>query len=162
MLAQRSLFVYGFVLCVVLVATALYFQHVMGLEPCPLCIFQRIFVMVLGVVMLAGAIHDPGTGWRRGYGAATLVVAALGIVVAGRHVWLQSLPPDQVPSCGPDMSYMLEAFPLTDVLIAMTRGTGDCAEVAWSFLGLSIPGWALVGFAALTVMAALQLRAGTR
>lgn len=91
-----------------------------------------------------------------------MVAAVIGGGFSIRQLYLQGLPPDQVPSCGPDMSYMLEAFPLTDVLIAMTRGTGDCAEVAWSFLGISIPGWALVGFAALAVMAALQLRAGTR
>ena len=146
MLAQRSLFIYGFVLCVALVATALYFQHVMGLEPCPLCIFQRIFVMVLGAVMLAGAVHDPGGAWRRVYGVATVLVAALGVAVAGRHVWLQNLPEDQVPECGPGLEYILSAFPLTEALELVFRGSGECAEVQWSFLGLTIPGWTLVIF----------------
>ena len=146
MFAQRSLFLYGFILCVALIATALYFQHVMGLEPCPLCIFQRIFIIALGAVMLAGAIHDPRTGWRRVYGAITILIAALGIVVAGRHVWLQHLPADQVPECGPGLEYMLEAFPLNEAMQMVFKGSGECAEVQWVFLGLSIPEWTLLVF----------------
>jgi disulfide bond formation protein DsbB len=157
MLSQRWLLVYGFALCVGLILTALYFQHVMGLDPCPLCIFQRILVIALGALMLAGAIHDPRGLWRRVYGAAMLVVAALGVLVAGRHVWLQSLPPDQVPECGPGLEYMLNAFPLTEALEMVFRGSGECAEVQWSFLGLSIPGWTLLIFIGIAAFGAYPL-----
>ena len=159
MFTQRSLFTYGFVLCVGLIGTALFFQHVMGLEPCPLCIFQRIFVIALGLVMLAGAVHDPGAGWRRVYGALTVVVAALGVAVAGRHVWLQSLPPDQVPECGPGLEYMLEAFPLGEALQMVFKGSGECAEVQWMFLGLTIPGWTLLIFCGIALFGAYLLLA---
>lgn len=148
-LSPRWLFAAGCVLCVALLATALYFQHVMGLEPCPLCIFQRMFVIALGAVMLVAAIHNPARTGRRVYGALVLLFAGLGVVVAGRHVWLQSLPPDQVPACGPGLDYMLENFPLTQALTLVFEGSGECAEVQWTFLGLSIPGWTLVVFAGL-------------
>lgn len=157
MFSQRWLFAGGFALCVVLLATALYFQHVMGLEPCPLCIFQRIFVIALGAIMLVAAIHNPGRLWRRVYGAGMLVFALLGVVVAGRHVWLQSLPPDQVPECGPGLEYMLQSFPLVQALELVFRGSGECAEVQWTFLGLSIPAWTLVIFAGILLAAIFTL-----
>jgi disulfide bond formation protein DsbB len=156
-LHQRRLFAAGAVFCVALIATALYFQHVMGLEPCPLCIFQRIFVIVIGIVMLMAAIHNPGELGRRLYGALILVVAAFGAGVAGRHVWLQNLPPDQVPACGPGLEYLLDTFPLMDAVKLVFEGSGECAEVQWTFLGLSIPGWTLVMFLALALFGLLLL-----
>ena len=143
----------------VLLFAALIMEHVFGMAPCPLCLMQRIWFFVAGAFAFASLLHNPRWGI---YPLCSIVAAMVGGGFSIRQLYLQSLPADQVPACGPDMTYMLEAFPLTDVLIAMTRGTGDCAEVAWSFLGLSIPGWALVGFIVLAVMAALQLRAGTR
>jgi disulfide bond formation protein DsbB len=154
---QRRLFAAGVVFCLALIATALYFQHVMGLEPCPLCIFQRIFVAALGVVMLMAAIHNPGNLGRRVYGGLILVVSALGAGVAGRQVWLQSLPADQVPACGPGLEYILETFPLMDALKLVFEGSGECAEIQWTFLGLSIPGWTLIMFTALAVFGLLLL-----
>lgn len=133
-----------------MVATALYFQHVMGLEPCPLCIVQRVIVIALGVVMLVAAIHNPTRIWRRLYGALLALIAAVGVGVAGRHVWLQNLPPDQVPECGPGLEYLLNTFPLVETLEMVFKGSGECAEVLWTFLGLSIPGWTLVVFTAMT------------
>lgn len=151
MFSQRLLFAYGFIACVMLIATALYFQHVMGLEPCPLCILQRLFVIALGLVMLAGAIHDPRSLGRRVYGGLTALLAGLGAVVAGRHVWLQGLPPERVPECGPGLEYLLQAFPLREALRAVFEGSGECAEVQWTFLGLTIPGWTLIVFCVLTL-----------
>ena len=148
---QGRLFASGFVLCVALMAAALWLQHVDGLEPCPLCILQRGAVIALGVVMLAGAIHDPATAGRRIYGAMILVVAVAGAAVAGRHVWLQSLPPGEAPECGPGLDYMLGAFPLTEVIEMVLRGSGECAEVQWTFLFLSIPEWTLLVFIAFAV-----------
>jgi len=129
----------------------------MGLEPCPLCIFQRIFVIALGVVMLVAAIHDPGLLWRRIYGGAVLVLALLGVAIAGRHVWLQHLPADQVPECGPGLEYMLQSFPFMQALEMVFRGSGECAEVQWTFAGLSIPEWTLVIFAGIGAAAVFLL-----
>ena len=106
---------------------------------------------MVGIVMLAGALHDPATLGRRVYGAMTTVGAAAGGAVAGRHVWLQSLPPGEAPECGPGLEYMLNTFPLTDVIEMVLRGSGECADVQWTFLSISIPQWTLiqfVGFAA--------------
>jgi disulfide bond formation protein DsbB len=155
--SQRWLFAGGSALCAALFATALYFQHVMGLEPCPLCIFQRIVVIALGVVMLVAAIHDPGLLWRRLYGGAVLVLALLGVAIAGRHVWLQHLPAEQVPECGPGLEYMLQSFPFMQALEMVFRGSGECAEVQWTFAGLSIPEWTLVIFAGIGAAAVFLL-----
>ncbi len=154
---QRWLFAAGVVFCLALLGTALYFQHVMGLDPCPLCILQRIFVMALGGIMLVAAIHNPRHLGRRVYGGLITVVAVLGIGVAGRHVWLQNLPPDHVPACGPGLEYLLQTFPLMDALKLVFQGSGECAEVQWTFLGLSIPGWTLVVFTGLAVFGLLLL-----
>ncbi len=148
MSAQRLLLAGGFVACAALMAAALWLQHVEGLEPCPLCVLQRGAIIVLGVVMLAGALHDPRAMGRRVYGALIAVAAVAGAGVAGRHAWLQSLPPGQAPECGPGLEYMLGAFPLTDVIGMVLRGSGECAEVHWTFLSLSIPEWTLLAFIA--------------
>ena len=160
---QRKLLAIGFASCVALMAAALWLQHVDGLEPCPLCILQRGAVIVLGVLMLAGAIHDPGLAARRVYGMLIAVVAVAGAAVAGRHVWLQSLPPGEAPECGPGLEYMLGAFPLTQVLEMVLRGSGECAEVQWTFLSLSIPEWTLLLFIAFAVFGLwlLATRAGS-
>ena len=150
MFSQRRLFSYGFAGCVALTAIALYFQYVMGLEPCPLCILQRVFVIGLGLVMLAGACHDPKGVGRRIYGGVITLIGVFGVGVAGRHVWLQNLPPDQVPECGPGLDYLLSVFPLREALEIIFKGSGECAQVQWTFLRLTIPGWTLVIFVALT------------
>lgn len=156
-ISQRWLFVTGSVFCLVLLGVALYFQYVMGLEPCPLCIFQRVFVVVLGAIMLVAALHNPRAAGRRVYGVLMLVFAALGIVVAGRHVWLQSLPADQVPACGPGLEYLLQTFPLTRALELIFKGSGECAEIQWTFLGLSIPAWTLLVFIGLGLFSVFLL-----
>ncbi len=143
----RTRFLLGFVACAGLIAYALYTQFHGGLLPCPLCIFQRVAFAVLGVVFLIGGLHAP-RGWagRRGYGALALLAALVGTAIAGNHVRLQHLPPDQVPSCGPGLDYMLEAMPITGVVRRVMTGSGECAEVDWTFLGLSMPTWSLVWF----------------
>ena len=158
---QRMLLASGFALCVALMAAALWLQHVEGLEPCPLCVLQRGAVIVLGVVMLAGAVHDPGATGRRVYGVMITIAAAAGAAVAGRHVWLQSLPPGEAPECGPGLEYMLGAFPLTQVIEMVLRGSGECAEVLWTFLSLSIPEWTLLVFVAFALfgLALIAVRA---
>ncbi|MGD8175174.1 disulfide bond formation protein B [Marinimicrobium sp. ARAG 43.8] len=133
-------------LVVFMMGVALYMEHGMGLEPCPLCISQRIFVILAGVWALLAFLHHPGRIGRRVYGLLGLLSAAAGAAVSARQLWLQSLPEDQVPACGPGLDYMLDAFPLLDVLRAMLAGDGNCAEVSWSLFGISIPGWTLIGF----------------
>jgi disulfide bond formation protein DsbB len=144
----------GALLCI-----ALLMEHVMGLAPCPLCMMQRLWVAMVGVIAYVGLLHNPRWGIYPLFGC---VAAIIGGGFSIRQLWLQSLPADQVPACGPDLQYMLDVFPLSDVLIAMTSGTGDCAEVAWSFLGVSIPGWVLLGFAVLFATNVAQLRQGSR
>lgn len=151
--SSRALYVIGLVACILLLGAALYFQYVEHLEPCPLCILQRVFVMALAVVFLLAAIHNPHSWGRRVYGLLLVFFAASGAAVAGRHVWLQNLPPDQVPECGPGLDFMLETFPVSKVLQMVLSGSGECAEVVWSFLGLSIPGWTLVIFGVFFVAA---------
>jgi disulfide bond formation protein DsbB len=129
-----------------LMAYALFAQYVQGYEACPLCIFQRVALMALGLVMLVAALHAPVGGFARVYSLLGVVAAATGIGIAARHLYLQSLPPDAVPACGPGLEYMLDAFPLFETVRLVFTGSGECAEVNWSFLGLSMPGWVLIWF----------------
>ena len=141
-----------------LLAGALIMEHIFMMDPCPLCLMQRVWFAIAGLLALAALIHSPRWGI---YPLLTILAALVGGGFSIRQLWLQSLPADQVPACGPGMDYMLENFPLGDVLSAMTQGTGDCAQVAWQF-GLTIPGWALVGFVVIIVVAAFQLRSAIR
>ncbi len=141
----------AFLACAGMMSFALYAEHGLSMEPCPLCVFQRIAVICMGIVFLLLALHNPGRGWaQRIYLALLGLAAAGGIVVAARHVWLQNLPPDKVPSCGPGLGYMLETFPLGDALKQVFSGSGECATVDWSFLGLSMPAWVLICVVVLT------------
>ncbi len=145
-MSQRLIYALGVLLCAALMGTAFYFEYVMDLEPCPLCMLQRLLLVGVGAVLLLALLHGPGRAWRRVYGLFTVLVAGLGVAVAGRHVWLQNLPDDQVPSCGPGLEYILEAFPLRRAIDLIMSGSGECHEVVWSFLGLSIPAWTLLIF----------------
>ncbi|MBB3231088.1 disulfide bond formation protein B [Halomonas stenophila] len=132
---------------VLMMAVALGLEHLAGLEPCPLCIFQRMAVIAAGLVFAVAVLHDPGG--RVGaalYGLVSLLAVGTGIGLAGRHLWLQSLPADQVPSCGPGLDYMMEILPLQQVVATVLTGSGECAEVGATLLGLSLPGWTLIGF----------------
>lgn len=151
--------------CAGLLAFGYYLQYFQNQDPCPLCLVQRgFFYGVLAVSALA-ALHFPGRGGRRAYCAAAFVLAAGGFGVAARQVWLQHLPPDQVPACGPDLFFMMENFPLSRTLEKLFMGSGQCAEVHWKFLGLSIAEWSLAWFAALALYAlwlGLRSEAGGR
>ena len=160
----RTLYALGFMMCVVMIGTALFFfQRFLGLEPCPLCILQRVVVISLGMVLLVAAIHGPNGWGNRIYGGLITLIAGSGAAIAGRHVWLQSLPADQVPECGPTLDYILETFPLSKALQLVLHGSGECAKVEWQFLGLSIPGWTLIafsGFILFGLMLLLRRRSG--
>ncbi len=130
----------------ILLAVAYYLEHMMGLEPCPLCITQRVCVFFIGGVSLAALLSPLRRGWVRVYHSLAIIFAVLGGAVAARQVWLQHLPTDQVPPCGPGLGYMLEVLPWDQVLTALLRGDGNCADVTWVWWGLSIPEWTLIGF----------------
>jgi protein dithiol:quinone oxidoreductase len=144
----------GFLVCAGLIAFALYLQYFQNEEPCPLCIFQRVAFMALGLVFLIAALHAPARTGAKVYGGLLLVVAAVGGAIATRHVWLQNLPKDMVPACGPDLEYMMKRFPFWEVLSKVLSGSGQCAEVSWTFLGLSIAAWSLTWFVLLAAFAA--------
>lgn len=154
----RAQMLLGFVVCAALIAFALYSQLHDGLTPCPLCIFQRIAYAALGLVFLVAALHAPrGTGGRRTYGFVAMIPAAIGLAIAGRHVWLQHLPPDQVPSCGPGLNYLMEAMPMAGVIRTVLTGSGECATVDWRLLGLSMPEWSLLCFVLLAFWVMLTM-----
>jgi disulfide bond formation protein DsbB len=137
--------------CALLLGFGLYLQYARGLEPCPLCLVQRGFFVTVMTVCLLAAVHRPGRLGTAAYGVLAALFALGGAAVAGRQVWLQHLPPDKVPQCGPDLFFMVENFPLSRTLKTLFSGTGECAAVDWTFLRLSIAEWSLVCFAALFV-----------
>jgi disulfide bond formation protein DsbB len=135
---------FGFLACVGLLAYAYYAQFVMHLEPCPLCIFQRIGVFVLAIFFLVATLHEPAAFGRRVYALLLSLAALATIGIALRHLYIQSLPPDAVPACGASLDFMLKVFSLSEVLVKVLTGSGECAKVTWEFLGLAMPAWVLI------------------
>ncbi|MBQ74695.1 MAG: disulfide bond formation protein B [Gammaproteobacteria bacterium] len=159
MTIPSSRFIFGMVFfgCCFLMAVALFMEHIMHLEPCPLCILQRIMVITTAITAVIAAIHHPRELGIKIYGGLIIASAATGGGVSIRQLWLQSLPDDEVPACGASLDYMLEVFPLDEVLSIVLTGDGSCAEVLWTFLGISIPGWTLVGFIGLITIGIFQI-----
>jgi disulfide bond formation protein DsbB len=149
----RFLSLLGFLGCALGLAFALVLQYFGHLEPCPMCIFQRVAMIGTGLVFLIGGLHGPGRAGRWVYAAAAALAAAVGAGIAARHVWLQHLPPDQVPACGPTLDYLLGMMPVNEVITTVLRGDGNCAVINAQWLGLSLPGWTLAAFAGLVVYA---------
>ncbi len=142
----------GVAFCVLMMAVALSLEHIVGLEPCPLCIFQRVAVIAAGLVLAVAAIHNPKGGVGRGiYGLLGLAAVGTSAFIAGRHVWLQGLPADEVPSCGPGLDYMMDILPMQEVVAMVLTGSGECAEIDFMLLGLSLPAWTLIGFLVLAL-----------
>ena len=154
---SRVLFLLAFLGSVFLMGMALWFEHGMGLEPCPLCISQRIVVILLGVLSLVAVLHNPERKGLKVYGSLVMLTGIVGAVLASRQLWLQSLPPDQVPACLPSVDYLMEVLPFTEFLTIMFSGTGDCAEVKWDMLGVSMPGWTLLAFVAYALFGCFEL-----
>lgn len=162
--ASRLLYLLAFIICVVLLLVALYMEHYMGLLPCPLCIIQRIAFVLIGLTCLAAVIHNPAprpgrarAGAARGYAIATTVFAAFGAAIAGRQVWLQYQPADQLPSCLPPLEYMIDVMPMGQLITELFSGTADCAAVSWTFLGLSIAECTLIAFIGFTIFGLVQI-----
>ena len=151
---DRLLFALPAAICAGLLGFGYYLQYFEGQEPCPLCLVQRAFFLLVLLVFAALAAHNPGkTLTKNAYCLAAFVFALGGGAVATRHVWLQHLPADKVPACGPDLFFMLENLPLQRTLEKLFAGSGQCAEVNWKFLGLSIAEWSLAWFGALALYA---------
>lgn len=134
-----------------LLAVAFYMEYEMGLEPCPLCMLQRIVFFAIGVVSCISALHNSLRGFRN-YALTIVVFSVLGAGLSIRHLYLQGLPEEQLPACLPGLSYMVEVFPWQEIMSAMIMGTGECGDVVWTFLGLSIPGWTLVAFVGMALI----------
>lgn len=143
--------------CLTSIAFALYLQHAMHLEPCPLCIFQRLAMISVGLLALLATLHRPQIWGSRIYGFLITLASLAGMGVAIRHVWLQHLPADQVPSCGPGLNYMLDVFPMQKVISLVLRGSGECAKIDWTLAGFTLPEITLVAFAGLTLLGCYQM-----
>ena len=141
---NRSLNLLGFLSCAGMMAYALYAEHVLYLMPCPLCIFERIAVIFLGVIFLIAALHNPAGNGRTVYTSLIGLAAAAGAGVAGWHVYIQNLPAEEVPSCGPGFNYIMDTFNFGEALRMIFTGSGECASIDWVFLGLSMPAWVLI------------------
>jgi len=156
LLSYRGLNFLGFVGCAGgLLMAILFFQKTLGLEPCPMCIFQRVAMLAAGLVFLVAALHGPKAGGRWVYSGLATLAAAVGAGIAWRHVWLQGLPEDQRPACGPTLDYLMDMMPLQDVVTTILKGDGNCAKIDWTFLGQSLPFWTMVVFFALIAWALL-------
>ncbi len=145
-LSRRLLNGLGALVCALGLIFAYYAQFYLELAPCPLCIFQRLALFALGLAFLAATLHHPQDWGAKAYGVLIDLLATVGALIAARHVWLQHLPPEEAPRCGPGLDYMLQTMPLNETLREVLTGSGECAEVSWTLLGFSIPEWTLVLF----------------
>jgi disulfide bond formation protein DsbB len=149
-------------ICVGYIGVALLMEHWLGLEPCPLCILQRLTVILCGCIAFLAAVHAPGQHGINIYRRTFIITALSGSAISIRHLWLQNLPADQVPACGPGLDYLLDVFPLTEVLTMVLSGDGSCAEITWSLIGLTIPGWTLIAFLLLIAIAQYTMASTSR
>jgi protein dithiol:quinone oxidoreductase len=145
-----------FIGCVLLILAGVYMEHVMKLLPCPLCITQRAFIDLTGILALVAFIHNPNLNGRRAYAIAGILAALGGAYVAQHHIWLQSLPADQAPACGPGLAYLFEVFPIGEAIALLFQGDGTCS-IPHLILGLSIPSWTLIAFLGLALINVYQL-----
>ena len=152
-LTPRLGYLAGFLACGGLFAFALYLQYYEYQNPCPLCILQRVAFIAMMAVFLVAAAHGPRRIGAYVYSTLLVIIAAIGAAIATRHVWLQHLPPNQVPECGPGLNYMLNKFPLAQALEKVFRGSGECAEAGWTFLSFTIAEWSLLWFVLLGALA---------
>jgi disulfide bond formation protein DsbB len=153
--SPRWLYLAGAVVVGVMFVSALYLQYVLRQEPCPLCMVQRVIFIAIGVGFFIAALHNPKRIAARVYSGVIALLALGGVAVAGRHIWIQHLPKDQVPACGPGLDYMLDNFPMSEVWQELMHGSGECAEKGWTFLTLGIPEWSLVSYVALGAWAVI-------
>lgn len=154
-ISARWLYLAGAAVIGCLYGAALYLQHMLHQDPCPLCMVQRLIYIVMAVFFVIAALHNPKKTGARVYAGIIGLVALFGMAVAGRHIWIQHMPKDEVPACGPGLDYMLENFPMADVLKELVHGSGECAERGWMFLTLGIPEWSFIWFTLLGIWAVM-------
>ena len=154
---SRKFFIVIFTICIGLLIFGLYLEHVHGLKACPLCIFQRIAYTVIIFIALIGAIHNPRNLLQIIYKLLIVISSITGATIAGRQIWLQHLPPELVPECGPGLDYMFNVFPFGEALKMIFTGSGECAEVKWRFIGLSIAEWSLIMFIGIFIATILSI-----
>jgi len=154
-ISKRWLYLAGALIVAVLFGSALYLQYVLRQDPCPLCMVQRVIFIAIGVLFFIAALHNAKRAGAKIYSVLIALVALTGVGVASRHIWIQHLPADQVPACGPGLDFMLKHFPMSDVLQELMHGSGECAAKGWTFLTLGIPEWSLVWYVLLGVFAVL-------
>lgn len=154
-ISNRWLYLAGALAVSGMFGAALYLQYVLHEDPCPLCMVQRVIFIAILVVFALAALHGPRRTGERIYAALIALLSLSGVAVAARHIWIQNLPKDQVPACGPGLDYMLETMPLSNVLKELMHGSGECAAKGWTFLTLGIPEWSLLCYLALGVWAVL-------
>jgi len=154
-ISNRWLYLAGALYASGLMGFGLFLQYVKHLDPCPLCMVQRVVFIAILVLFALATLQAPKRLGERVYATLISLFALTGVGVAARHIWIQNLPKDQVPACGPGLDYMLETMPMSDVLKQLLHGSGECAEKVWSFLGLGIPEWSLLCYLALGSWAVL-------
>jgi len=154
---SRKFFIIVFTICIGLLIFGLYLEHVHDLEACPLCIFQRIAYTAIIFIALIGAIHNPRNLLQNIYKLLMVISSITGATIAGRQIWLQHLPPELVPECGPGLDYMFNVFPFGEALKMIFTGSGECAEVKWRFIGLSIAEWSLIMFIGIFIATILSI-----
>jgi disulfide bond formation protein DsbB len=150
-------FLGAFVCGALLLIAVFYFQNYLGLEPCYLCVTQRVFVALTGIIFLVAALHNPSSYGNKIYAGLGLLSSVTGAYFSAKQLWLQSLPEENIPSCGPPVEYLFDAFPMSEVVAMLLRGDGNCAKVQWEFLSISMPGWVLISFIILSLLGLYQL-----
>jgi disulfide bond formation protein DsbB len=159
LLSYRQINLLGLVTCVAAMLFAVGFlQNHLELEPCPLCVITRIIVITMAIIFFLGLVHNPKQAGQRVYGSLNLLTAFVGFGVQLRHIWLQNLPSDQVPACGPGLEFLLQTQPVFSALRTVFEGSGDCAEISWTFMGLTIPMQSALLFGFLLMLVVLQLK----
>lgn len=148
---RRKAYAVGFIACAGALAFVYYLQYVRGLEPCPLCIFQRMAMAATGLVFLIALLHGPKGYGRRVYSLLGALFAAAGVAIAARHIWIQALPASQLPACGPPLRYLISVLPPLEVIRKVLQGDGECHTVNWTLFGLSLPFWSMFGFIGLVL-----------
>ena len=157
-LQPRQIHLIVFLLVGALIGYAAYSIKILGLEACTLCITQQFFYCVIGITSFVAFLHNPLGHLVRLYSGFIFLCAIAGAWIAGRQVWLQSLPEDEVPLCGPPLEYIIDVFPFADVLNALFMGDGNCAEIPWQFLGLSMAGWSFIWFGVIIILSLLAIK----
>ena len=136
----------GLIITIAMISVALFFQYVMGLEPCPLCSASRAVVIIMAIIFLIALLHGPKFWGRRLYALLLVLASSAGIIISGRHTWIQHLPKEKIPECGPGLDFWMKNLPPNEVIQKLFKGSGECAEIAWTLIGLSIPEWSLIIF----------------